>query len=91
MRHQAKYFDCNSITERFWPLNKDKTSSLLAFCTFLARAGGVPVGRRLRGRLATRLVASINVIIFSPSIFYHFFFSVATFSHSRSAQIKKLI
>ena len=44
----------------------------------LARACGVPVGRRLGRWLATTLVAAI-------------FFSVATFSHRRSAWIKKLI
>ena len=44
----------------------------------LARACGVPVGRRLGRWLATTLVAAI-------------FFSVATFSHRRSARIKKVI
>ena len=34
--------------------------------TKLARACGVPVGRRSDGRLATTLVATINVIIFFP-------------------------
>ena len=50
----------------------------------LARVCGVPVGQRLGGRLATTLVATINVIIFS------LFFSVVYFSHRRSARIKKL-
>ena len=47
---------------------------------------GVPVGRRLGGRLAMTLVATINVIIF-----FLFFFPVVYFSHRRSARIKKLI
>ena len=55
----------------------------------LARACGVPVGRHSGGRLATTLVATINVIIFS--FLFFFFFSVVYFSHRRSARIKKLI
>ena len=38
----------------------------------LARACGVPVGRRSGGRLATTLVVTINVIIFF--LFFLFFF-----------------
>ena len=56
----------------------------------LARACGVPVGRRSGGRLAMTLVASINVIIFFLFSFL-FFFPVVYFSHRRSARIKKLI
>ena len=52
-----------------------------------ARAGGVPVSRRSGGRLATTSVATIFIIIFPP----RFLFSVVTFSHRRSARIKKLI
>ena len=52
----------------------------------LAQAVGVPVGQRLGGELATMLGATINVIIYS--IFFCFiFFSIATFSHKRSARI----
>ena len=55
----------------------------------LARAVGVPVGRRSAGRQATTLVATKNVIIYFFSFFFpFFFFSVATFSHRRSAGIK---
>ena len=43
----------------------------------MARAVGVPVGRRLGGWLATMLVATINLIIF---FFFHLFFTVSTFS-----------
>ena len=62
----------------------------------LARAVGVAVGRRSGGRMATTLVATKNVFIFLFIFFFHhhFFsplFSVATFSHRRSARIKKLI
>ena len=35
----------------------------------LARAGGVPVGRRLCGQLATTLVATKNIFIFFPPHF----------------------
>ena len=50
----------------------------------LARACGAPVGRRSGGQLVTTLVATINVLIFFP-------FSIATFSHRKSARIKKFI
>ena len=43
-------------------LNKHYWSSALDYLQ-LARACGVPVGRRSGGRLATKLVATINVII----------------------------
>jgi len=56
----------------------------------LARACGFPVGRRSGGRLATTLVATKNVIIFS-FLFSFLFFPVVYFSHRRSARIKKLI
>ena len=54
----------------------------------LARACGVPVGRRSAGRLATTLVATFSAIIF---FFISLFSAVATFSHRQSARIKKLI
>ena len=38
----------------------------------LARACGIPVGRRLGGRLAMTLVATINIILFH---FFNLFFS----------------
>ena len=59
----------------------------------LARACGIPVGWRSGGRLATTLVATINVIIFFFFFlfFFSFLFSVVYFSHRRSAWIKKLI
>ena len=58
----------------------------------LARAVGVPVGRRSGGRLATTLVATKNVFIFFLFFFPpFFFFFVVTFSHRRSARIKKLM
>ena len=63
--------------------------SLLVTDPLLARAYGVPVGRRSGGGLAMTLVASINVIIFF--FFFFFLFSVVYFSHRRSARIKKLI
>ena len=50
---------------------------------FLAQAVSVPVGWPSGGRLATRLVATINIIVFSP-----FYSSVGTFSQRRNAQIK---
>ena len=56
----------------------------------LAEAIGVSVGRRSGGRLATALVVTINIIIFFHFPIF-FPFSVATFSHRRSAEIKKLI
>ena len=79
---------CNKVTVTvttlylFWW----KLSILQKYCVgqLLAWACSVPVGRRSGGRLATTLVATINVIIFS------FFYSVVYFSHRRSAQIKKL-
>ena len=39
----------------------------------LSRAVGAPVGRRSGGRLATTLVATINVIIHFFPPFFHFF------------------
>ena len=50
----------------------------------MARAVGVAVGR-----LAMTLVATI--FSFSPRFFFRFFSSVVTFSHRRSARIKKPI
>ena len=50
----------------------------------LAQARAVPVGRRLGGRLAMMLVATISIILCHS-------FSVMTFSHRRSARFKKLI
>ena len=69
------------------------TSIIKSLDLFLARACGVPVGGRSGGRLATTLVATINVIIFFFSFLFSlfFFFSVVYFSHRRSARIKKLI
>ena len=61
------------------------TFPFLIMAKFLARACGLPVGRRSGGWLALTLVATINVIIF------HFPFSVTTFSHRKSVRIKKLI
>ena len=55
----------------------------------LARAVGVAVGRRSGERLATTLVDRYFHHYFPFSIFS--IFSVATFSHRRSARIKKLI
>ena len=52
--------------------------SLLVTDPLLARAYGVPVGRRSGGGLAMTLVASINVIIF-------FFFGTSVRRSSRSA------
>ena len=50
----------------------------------MARAVGIPVTRRLGGRLATKNVIILFFsLVFSPSI--------ATFSHRRSTQTKKLI
>ena len=46
----------------------------------LARACGVPVGRRSGGRLATRLVATINVIIFFFSFLFSFLLPRLLFS-----------
>ena len=46
---------------------------LLNIYILLARACGVPVGRRSGGRLATTLVATINVVIFSFSFLFSFF------------------
>ena len=46
----------------------------------LARACGVPAGRRSGGRLATTLVATINVNISFPLFFY-----IVTFSQRRGA------
>ena len=63
---------------------------MLSSIHILARACGVPVCRRSGGRLATTLVATKNDIIFF-SFSPRFFSSVATFSHRRSDQIKKLI
>ena len=54
----------------------------LILTSILARAYGVPVGRRSGSRLATTLKATKNDIFFL-SFFY--------FSHRRSARIKKLI
>ena len=71
-------------SEQFQPL------AALFYCSFsslqLARACGVPVGRRSGCRLATTLVATKNDIIFS-----FLFFPVVYFSHRRRAPIKKLI
>ena len=54
----------------------------------LAGMVGIQVGRRSGGRLATTLVATINILIyFSPPIFS----SVVYFSHRRNARIKKHI
>ena len=58
-------------------------------CNLLARAVGVAVGRCSGGRLATTLVDRYFHHYFLFSFF--FIFSVATFSHRRSARIKKLI
>ena len=56
-----------------WPavnINMNSYVLIFTFITFiLAQACGVPVGRRLGGRLAMTLVVTINVIIF------HYFFS----------------
>ena len=57
--------------------------------SILARVVGVLVGRYSGGQLSTTIVAIINIIIFSS--FFLFFSFVATFSHRRSARIKKLI
>ena len=42
-------------------------------CIYLARAIGVPIGRRFGGRLATTLVAPINVIIFHFLLLFSIF------------------
>ena len=49
---------------------------------------GVPVGRRSGGQLATTLVATKNMFIF---FFSRFFSSVVTFSHRKSARIKRKV
>ena len=53
----------------------------------LARVVGIPVCQRSGGRLASTLVATINIIIFSR----RFFPSVVYFFHRGSVQIKVLI
>ena len=58
-----------------------------SFLFLLALVVSVPVGQHSGDQLAiTTLVATINI-----SFFTNFFFSIATFSHRRSARIKKLI
>ena len=64
-------------------------STGLLFSQLLARAAGVAVGRLQAVDWQRRLWTTIFIIIFHH--FFHFFFSVATFSHRRSARIKKLI
>ena len=66
----------------------DNTCYAETFLLFLARAIGVAVGRRQAVDWQRRQWTAIFTIIFH-SIFH--FFSVATFSHGRSAHMKKLI
>ena len=72
-----------SVTENYWCL-------IWPQLFLMAQACGVPVGRRSGGQLAMTLVTTLNVTIFFPFHCFHFFFSVATFSH-RSAWTKKPI
>ena len=59
-----------------------KLSFVKLYCQLLlARACGVPVGRRSGGRLAMTLVATINLIIF----FFLFFFLFFSFFSSPSS------
>ena len=54
----------------------------------LGQAVRVPVVLRLGGQLAMTVVATKNIIISSPPPFFP---SAATYSHRRSARMKKLI